>query len=87
MGTERMACCGALTKVYSDAGARRHNQDCPTAARRQNYERLYAEYTSLLDAEREARAASDAKQHELLAAIFAMEESGEWNQPNNERQS
>lgn len=31
MATERMACCGALTKVYADAGNRQHNPDCEWA--------------------------------------------------------
>ena len=30
MGTERMPCCGALTKTYTDAGDRQHLPDCPT---------------------------------------------------------
>lgn len=28
MSVERMSCCGALTKVYGDAGNRRHNPGC-----------------------------------------------------------
>lgn len=28
MGVEVMKCCGALTRVYSDAGKRKHNPDC-----------------------------------------------------------
>lgn len=30
MGVERMNCCGALTKVYGDAGNRRHKPGCKT---------------------------------------------------------
>lgn len=28
MGVERMACCGALTSVYGDAGHRKHRESC-----------------------------------------------------------
>lgn len=33
MGTERMSCCGALTKVYADAGDRKHKPGCGLVAR------------------------------------------------------
>jgi hypothetical protein len=32
MSTERMSCCGALTRTYSDAGHRRHAPNCKQCA-------------------------------------------------------
>lgn len=33
MGVEKMACCGELTRVYSDSGNRKHAPTCPTQQR------------------------------------------------------
>jgi hypothetical protein len=40
MGTERMSCCGALTKVYADAGDRKHEPGCERKAALDELQRL-----------------------------------------------
>ena len=74
MGTERMNCCGALTRVYSDEMHRKHNPGCVwLTARKRSIAAAQATGSTHWTARKEAaEAASEvwrSDMHDLLEAF------------------